>query len=394
MPRNTGSLHSTAGQSAKSPADAIVETVIEDAQVLHEDAEVLHATLKASTVAQTVIALAAIVAVLYFLRYVLITSLSALLAAFILEPLVGMLGRFHIRRAAGAAAAVVIASVVAGALGYFLFIQISPIARALPQYSDRIRQSLSAIQEPINRLERSTRALTNVPKDGTEPVPVEVQEAPTASHFLVSNFGTIGDFLLALSFLPFLTFFMLTWKDHAHTATVMLFPEEHRPVAYRTAATISHMIRSFLIGNLVVWLIGAISYTILFWCLRIPFFYFIGAVCGFLSLIPSVGAVLAVIPPTVSGIGVLHMTGFIIVVTVVLAIHALALNLLYPKLVGERVLLNPLAVVLGLLFWAWIWGAMGLVLAIPIVAAVKIICDHTDSLKGFGAWLGMKRRHA
>ena len=149
------------------------------------------------------------------------------------------------------------------------------------------------------------------------------------------------------------------------------------------------MIRGFLIGNLVVWLIGAVSFTVLFWYLGIPFFYFIGMVCGFLSLIPSIGAILPLIPPVVCGIGILRTPGFLIVVIGVFAIHAVALNVLYPMFVGKRVLLNPLAVVLAMLIWVWIWGAMGLVLAIPIVAAVKIVCDHTDSLKGFGTWLGV-----
>jgi predicted PurR-regulated permease PerM len=47
-----------------------------------------------------------------------------------------------------------------------------------------------------------------------------------------------------------------------------------------------------------------------------------------------------------------------------------------------------IAVLLSLLFWAWIWGAVGLVLAVPIVGAAKIVCDYTDSLKGLGIWLG------
>jgi predicted PurR-regulated permease PerM len=50
--------------------------------------------------------------------------------------------------------------------------------------------------------------------------------------------------------------------------------------------------------------------------------------------------------------------------------------------------LNHLAVTLALLFWAWIWGAMGLILAVPLVAMTKIICDYIDSLHAFGAWLG------
>ena len=83
-----------------------------------------------------------------------------------------------------------------------------------------------------------------------------------------------------------------------------------------------------------------------------------------------------------SGIGVI-----VIFVTVV-GLHVLTMNVLYPKIVGKRLRLNPLAVTLALLFWAWIWGAMGLILAVPIVGATKIICDYVDSLRGLGAWLG------
>ena len=373
----------TAEEENKTPdSDAIVASVM-------EDAEVIHATLKAASIAQTVIALTASIFLLYFLRYVLIISLSALLASFVLEPLVDKLATIRIPRAAGAFVAVLLGSIVAGALGYFLFIQIGPISREMPRYTDRIRQGLSPIQDPISRLERGARAVSNPSADDNSSRPMLVQEVPAPSRFLVSNFGMIGEFMLALSFLPCITFFILTWKDHAHTATVMLFPEEHRKVAYRTSTKIAKMIRSFLIGNLLVWIIGAVCCTILFWYLGIPFFYFVGAVCGFLSLIPSVGAILAVIPPVVGGLGNLHLSGFLILVIGVFAIHAVTLNLLYPKLVGSRVFLNPLAVILSLLFWAWIWGAMGLILAIPIVAAVKIVCDHTDSLKGLGQWLGI-----
>jgi predicted PurR-regulated permease PerM len=64
------------------------------------------------------------------------------------------------------------------------------------------------------------------------------------------------------------------------------------------------------------------------------------------------------------------------------------MNVLYPLIIGKRLRLNPLALSLALLFWAWIWGAMGLILAVPIVGATKIVCDYVDSLRGIGAWLG------
>lgn len=72
----------------------------------------------------------------------------------------------------------------------------------------------------------------------------------------------------------------------------------------------------------------------------------------------------------------------------VVGLHLLALNVLYPKFLGKRLQLNPLAVTVALLFWGWIWGAMGLILTIPLTAALKIVCDHIENLRSVGSWLG------
>jgi len=64
------------------------------------------------------------------------------------------------------------------------------------------------------------------------------------------------------------------------------------------------------------------------------------------------------------------------------------MKVLYPKMLGSRLRLNPLAVTIALLVWALLWGAMGLLLAVPITAGMKIVFDHVESLKPLGAWLG------
>ena len=64
------------------------------------------------------------------------------------------------------------------------------------------------------------------------------------------------------------------------------------------------------------------------------------------------------------------------------------MNVLYPKILGKRLQLNPLALTISLLFWGWMWGASGLILAVPITGAAKIIFDHVERLRPFGTWLG------
>jgi predicted PurR-regulated permease PerM len=100
------------------------------------------------------------------------------------------------------------------------------------------------------------------------------------------------------------------------------------------------------------------------------------------------GVVLALVPPLAAGLGQIHSEQVLVIVFTVLGLHLFALNVLYPKIIGKRLQLNPLAVTLALLFWGWLWGAMGLILAVPITAALKIIFDHIEGLRSWGAWLG------
>ncbi len=81
---------------------------------------------------------------------------------------------------------------------------------------------------------------------------------------------------------------------------------------------------------------------------------------------------------------------FKIVVSVVLitaALHLITMNVLYAKIIGRRVRLNPLVVTIAMMFWGLLWGPIGLVLAIPITAGIKAVCDNVESLEPFGRLL-------
>src|SRR4029077_11996385 len=161
----------------------------------------------------------------------------------------------------------------------------------------KIRSTLADLREQTNQIEESTRSVIASPRTGKAPLAVEVQEAPGLSRVISASGGTLGEALLAVTFVPFLVYFMLTWKDHAHSSTVRLFPKEHRLVAHRTVGRISTMIRSFIAGNVLVGMLTAAVSTIVFWRLGIPYFYFLGVISGFVSLIPYLGVFLALLPP-------------------------------------------------------------------------------------------------
>jgi predicted PurR-regulated permease PerM len=115
----------------------------------------------------------------------------------------------------------------------------------------------------------------------------------------------------------------------------------------------------------------------------------VGLVSGFLSLVPYVGLPLALIPALGATLMTYDNVGpYLIVSAEVAFLHLLALNLLYPAIVGARVHLNPLAVTIALMFWGTLWGGIGLLLAIPITAGVKAVFDNVDSLRPYGRLLG------
>ena len=347
-----------------------------------DEAEILQASIKAGSVAQIVVAVIAVIGLIYLLKVVLVTTLASVLMAFILEPIVGGLVRIRVPRVAAALFAVALMVGLAGGLTSFFYGRAVDFARQLPKYSGKIRSTLADLREQTNQIEESTRSVIASPRTGKAPLAVEVQEAPGLSRVISAGGGTLGEVVLAITFVPFLVYFMLTWKDHAHSTTVKLFPKEHRLVAHRTVGRISAMIRSFIVGNVLVGLINALVSGIVFWRLGIPYFYFLGIISGFASLVPNLGVFLALLPPLAGGIGLLTKSGVGIVVVTVVGLHVLSMNVLFPKIVGKRLRLNPLAITLSLLFWAWIWGAMGLILAVPLVGATKIICDYVDPLRG------------
>ena len=78
----------------------------------------------------------------------------------------------------------------------------------------------------------------------------------------------------------------------------------------------------------------------------------------------------------------------LLILAVVTVLHVIAVNFLYPKVLGNRLRLNPVVLTIALLFWGWLWGGVGLLLAMPITAAMKIIFDHVASLRPYGKWMG------
>ena len=190
-----------------------------------------------------------------------------------------------------------------------------------------------------------------------------------------------------VSFIPFLVYFMLSWRDHINRSFLQFFHGEDRLVAARSLQGIADMVRAFVVGNFLLGLLLAVISSMLFWAMRLPYPLLVGPLSGFMSLVPYVGLPLAMMPPLFAALALEHGLDLRAGGGPVAMLHLIALNLLYPKIVGSRVHLNPLVVTFSLMLWGFLWDAPGLLLAIPLTAGIKAVCDNVKA-RPIGKFLG------
>jgi predicted PurR-regulated permease PerM len=348
---------------------------------------------KAVTRISTSLGIIATVLVFVCLNYassVVITLICSLFIAFVLEPGVRLMQRVHIPRWVGAFLMVLATLAVMYLVIYLVYDRALTFIHDLPDYTARLKQIIAHIRVTIRSFQLSAARLIPAGGEG-EVQAVRVQGESPWVRFLMQGLGSAYGTVVTVMFIPFLVFFMLTSKEHILGATVNLFHGDHRDHAEDVMRGISLMVRQYVIGNFLVALISACLITPVFYIIGLRFWLIMGLLAAFLSLIPYIGVALALIPPLLLALvqpDYDRVTPFVVIAVTVVVVHFLAINVLTPKLVGRRVKLNALTVTIAMLFWGWLWGGIGLVLAVPITAAIKAICDNIHSLKPYSAWMG------
>jgi len=342
--------------------------------------------LTVSSFSARVIAAAIILLFLYYAAGVVITLLFSILLAYFLDPAVEFLERLRLPRTLGAMVMVLVLSAVLGAAGYGLWNRVADFAADWPKYSAQLQRVAVAVQGKIQGIEGQVSQIA--PAEGV-PASATASRGPSVLQPLIlRGIGSLYALFLEVTFMPFLIFFMLAEKRQVWHGTLQLFPVSRRTQIKETLEDVRDVLRDYLAGMTVVTLLVIAASSLFFWALGMEFPILTGIVSGLLNMVPYIGAVLAWLPAFLIALIKWSSFGqFAFIAAVLITIHVLALNLVAPKLVGRRVRLNAVAITVSLLFWGWVWGGMGLVLAIPITATLRVICDHTESWKPIGRWL-------
>jgi predicted PurR-regulated permease PerM len=315
----------------------------------------------------------------YYASSICITVVLAGFLAILFDPLVLKLERLHIPRSLAAASIVLAGIGLIGLLGYALYGRAMSFAEELPVYASTIQQTIAPISRKIQNLQQSAGSLTN-DVHPTKKVPeVRIQESSTWPEYLVRGVGSVWGALIIAGVVPFLTFFMLCTKDQMAIRTNGLFGS--RIDAARFITNLNQMIHGFVAGNLIVGSVMALATTLVLWRIGVRGAVPLGIASGLLNLLPFLGLIAALALPLGAALLQFSTPGPYIVITLTIVfLHVVSANLLIPKFIANRVNIGPVAATVGILFWGWLWGVTGLLLAVPLTAFIKLVADLHPSL--------------
>lgn len=329
-------------------------------------------------------------AVLYTLfaaRILLLPIVLAILLSFILWPVVRALRRLRIPEALGALLVLAGMTVAAGYAVYALSGPATTWLAAAPQALRRIEQRLQVVKDTVADVQAATSRVEQIAtvSGGDAPTVVAVQGASLSSLLLAST----GEIIATGVIILVLAYFLLASGDLFLRKCLRVMPTRRdRDLLVAMAQELQNSISGYLFT---VTLINAglgVAVAAAMALLGLPNALLWGAIAAAFNFVPYIGAAVGIACVAAASLITFGTLGEAIVPPAVyLLLTTIEAYLVTPAVLSRRFTLNPVVVLVGLLFWGWIWGIPGALIAMPLVMTVKIVCDYVPALGTVGEFL-------
>lgn len=332
---------------------------------------------------------------LHFAAPILMPITVAMLFNLLLSPAVRVLNRLRIPQALAALLVIIVLlSLVAGAVA-LLTEPAREWLQRLPYSAFRMEQRLQELKEPIEKLQQVTEQLEqatqlnngNGEADGSSSVEIR---SPGLIRLVLTGTPAV---LASIGVVIVLLFFLLASGDALTRKIVSVMP---RLTDKRRAVGIIRGIErdiSFYLLN-VTWInltLGA-TLSVALWLLGVPNPLLWGALIALLNYAPYIGALIGLIILTAVGLLSFDNLGQALLVPGVFTVMTvLEGQILTPLILGRRLALSPVAIFIAMLTWGWLWGIAGALIAVPLLASFKIVCENLDTLRPIAVLLGDER---
>lgn len=334
----------------------------------------------------TVIVTLMILAAIYFAKDVILPALLGLMLALTLGPWVRWLSRRGVPSSLSAAVTI---GGFAGVIAIAILVLGGSVASwfdEIPRISFELRDKLRGLTESMAAVQDASKQVEDLAKGGEDGLNTVVMQPPGLLTTAVSN---LASFATSLVVGLILALFLLSSGNLFYVKIVESFPrfadkKRALKILYEVETRISHYIVAITFINAALG--AAIAIAMFLLDVPYPFVWGIAAFC--LNYLPFLGGIIGTLG--VGAFAIVHFDSLYYAMLAPLAYQILTTiegQFLTPMLLGARLQLNIVAVFLTVIFWAWLWGIPGALMAVPILVLIKVICDHVPALATFGNFL-------
>lgn len=313
------------------------------------------------------------------MKFIFLPMMLALFATFLFNPPVEWLRRKGVPRAIGIILVLALAGLIVWLGGKYISASFVAFRDGFPKYEQRIEELISHARTLTEHFSFITDENLKAAKDS-------VSLAGLVGNTLNSFVNVVGYILVTLIFM----LYFLPAFPNLPNKIKRAFPDERGQLLREAVEGIGQKVQKYIWAKTITSLITGAGVTVPCMIFGVDFAITWGVFAALLNFVPTIGALLSVIPPVVvfalqlelgQMSAVLWLTG---ILTVVMFITG---NVLEPLMLGQSVNLSPTASLVALFLFGWLWGIIGMLIAVPAMAMVKFTCDNIDSLKPIGVLL-------
>ena len=351
----------------------------------------------------TILATLAVILVLRFAEPVLMPIVIGVLISYVLAPLVDSLQKRGVSRWIGSALVLVLLTGGLGFAAYKLTPQVMAIVEEVPDAArrllDRVKTGRRGDEGALEKMQRAAKEIDKAAAAASDPVPTPsgvqrvqvIEPAFRATEYLWAGGRNVAAFFGQFAIVLFLVFFLLVTGDLFKRKLVKIAGPTltKKKITVQIMDDINRQISSFLRVQVLTSLLVGVLTALVLWYFGVRQYVIWGALAGIFNSVPYLGPI-----GVTAGLGFVVFMQFddlvrtMYVCGLTLAITSLEGWLLTPALMSRAAQMNPVAIFVGVLFWSWVWGVWGTILAVPMMMTVKAISDRVEDLQPIGELLG------
>ena len=348
-------------------------------------ADLLQRPFGIRSIALTGLFILAVFYTIYFMRSVLLPIVLGLLLSYLLRPIVRALARLRIPLPVGAAFILLgLFAIVSYGISALVTPAVGWVQKA-PKGLTELQHKLLPVKKSVAQVTQATGEIEKLASTNADGKTVEVKQHPISEMFFVRTPELIADAVL----LTILLYFMLVYDQVFIAKLVKLLPTlSDKKMAVAIAHDIESQISRYLftITAINASLGAAVGTVVGLLGLHNPVMW--GVMVAVLNFVPYLGALTGIICMTIGAVLSFNSLGYALIFPgVYLAFGTLEGSFITPWVMGRSLSLNPVIILLSLMFWGWLWGIVGVILAVPILAAFKIFCAQVKPMEPLAEFL-------